>query len=179
MTTPLSDPQSIHNPSTGGIATAAWGDNLRDNIVTLGNMAGCAVRRTTVQTVSNATVSALAFNAADLRDTDAYHDIVTNNSRMTVPSGLGGWYWAGATIGWAANGTGYRDLLLRVNGATTIARTRTNATTAEFAFLSIHAPVQLSATDYVEVIVFQTSGGNLDVLASGPEPRGWLIQHAL
>jgi hypothetical protein len=181
VTTALTDPQSIHNPSTGGTATAAWGDNVRDNIVTLSNMPGCIVARTSAQTITTATDTAIQFNASDQRDTDAYHDTVTNNTRMTVPSTLGGWYWAGGAAVFSANSTGNRGIGIKLNGATVKAyQLWPTASGGPDTWMQIAIPIQLVATDYVEVIVYQSSGGNLNTTASASTPTlGWLQMFAL
>lgn len=54
----------------------------------------------------------LAFNTESY-DTNGFHDTVTNNSRLTVPAGLGGKY---LLVGWAESGTG-GVISIRKNGS--------------------------------------------------------------
>ena len=123
--------------------------------------------RTTTQSITNTTDTAIAFTTEDF-DTDAFHDNVTNNSRLTVPASMGGIYLIIANVEFAANATGLRQLTMRINGnaATTntvgMANTPTGNAT-RISRLSASGIVSLSAADYVEAYVFQESGGNLNV----------------
>jgi hypothetical protein len=58
---------------------------------------GCHVYHNADQTITNATLTAINFNSERF-DTDAFHDNSTNNTRLTIPSGKGGKYVAGASI---------------------------------------------------------------------------------
>lgn len=168
MTTPYVDPQSIHNPATGTSPPAAWGDAVRDGIEFLVRPPGAIAGRTAVQSIANgASVNAaIGFNAPDLRDTDAYHDITTNNTRIVVPAGLGGWYRCDSFARFAANGTGHRDVLVRVNGSDIVAHSvgKVAPISGQDCFVSTTALVQLAAGDYVEMCVNQTSGAALNVV---------------
>jgi hypothetical protein len=110
------------------------------------------------------TVTPIQFNATDLWDTDGFHNTVTNNTRLTVPSGLGGIYLVHGIVGFASNSTGARLLRFVVNNTTTyeVQRVQANAVAA----VSSSFPILLSAGDYVEMSVYQSSGGNLDTNVS-------------
>ena len=123
-----------------------------------------AVYRTIDATFTTGVAQAINFNA-ERYDTDGFHDNVTNNSRLTAP--YSGKYGVAATIRWAANATGQRNLRLVVNGATTIALVAVDATAAGNTDMCIYREYELAAGDYVEVIVVQNSGGNLNVTAVG------------
>ena len=86
-------------------------------------------------------------------DTDAYHDTVTNNSRITIPAGLGGYY---IVRGFVYTGTGANtDKLTRIlkNGATVRGSNEYGAMVGSIA-LWIGA---LVAGDYVEVYTDTTN----------------------
>jgi hypothetical protein len=57
---------------------------------------GCVVYRTSNQSIAHAAPTAIQFNNEHY-DTDGFHDNATNNTRLTVPAGLGGYYVAIAT----------------------------------------------------------------------------------
>lgn len=114
------------------------------------------------QTISHATATAVNFDT-ERYDTDAFHDTVTNNTRMTVPSGLGGKYLIGAYLSFAGNATGRRQVRLRLNGSTEFAILIEQGVDSLTCYMVMSFVYQLSATDYVEVVVYQSSGGNLAI----------------
>lgn len=169
MTSPYDDLNNTQNVATGAAVSAAWFDKTRDNGETLARPPGCIVRRTATQSIPDATLTAISFTATDDRDTDAYHSTSSNQSRMTVPTGMGGWYEIGGSAIFASNGTGNRILQPRVNGSTSLtAITWTGAVASSFVYPVI--PILLAAGDYVEMLAYQNSGGALNVTAA----QAWL-----
>lgn len=164
MTTPFVDPQSLHNPATGTSPPASWGDAVRDGVVFCATPPSCRANRTTIQSIADLTSTAVSFTAADSWDTDSFHSTATNPSRLTVPSGLGGKYLIVATVSWANNSTGWRDLSIRANGSSGLATERVGTGAANPYPISTMSTVeQLAAGTYVEVVVWQNSGAALDV----------------
>lgn len=170
MTTPYVDPQTVHNPATGTSPPASWGDTVRDGLEFCAKRPGAILDRSTSQSIANGTtLVAVAFGTGStLRDTDNYHSESTNNTRVAIPVGFGGWYRADAFVRFAANGTGYRDLAVRVNGSTVVPHSiaKVAPISGQDAFASTTALVQLNAGDYVELVVAQTSGGALNAIRS-------------
>lgn len=125
---------------------------------------GCKVTRGSAQTIANSTVTVVAFTSEEW-DSDGFHDNATNNSRMTVPAGHSGKYTVSATVVFTANATGRRVVRLFKNGTTIVGRTDSNAVSVAgvITTLNVTAEVSMSPTDYIEVQVFQDSGGNLDL----------------
>jgi hypothetical protein len=119
------------------------------------------------QSIANATGTAVALNSERV-DTDGFHDSSTNNTRLTVPSGLAGKYQITAHIAWGAGSVGVRQLQLRLNGTTIIAD-NTISPPGAFAFSvpPVTTMYTLAVGDYVEIVVTQSSGGALDVISSG------------
>lgn len=144
------------------LAASKLNTHLRDNVAWLGtDKPSCRAERRTTQSISNNTFTAVALTAEDW-DTGGMHSTVTNNSRLTVPSGGAGKYHVGMSGYWASNVTGRRVFRLQKNGATTV--------------LEVELPVSggLSSSaysmidtgnvgDYWEFYVFQTSGGALNL----------------
>jgi len=150
--------------SVNEVVTAAnMNTHVRDNENWLANdRPRCRIAQSAVQNITNNTVTAIQFDAADTFDVGAMHNPASNNTRITVPSGGGGTYLIGVdNAGWQDNNAGTRDIALRINGATQITfdRRPTNQNTNTFQWISILYP--LVATDYVEAIVTQNSGGTL------------------
>ena len=167
MTTPFVDPQSLHNPATGTSPPASWGDAVRDGVVFCATPPSCRANRTTTQSIADLTLTAVSFTAADSWDTDGFHSTVSNQSRLTVPSGLGGKYLIVATANWANNSTGWRDLSIRANGSSGLATARVGTGAANpYPISTITTVEQLAAGTYVEVTAWQNSGAAIDVTAA-------------
>ena len=167
MTTPFVDPQSLHNPATGTSPPASWGDAVRDGVVFCATPPSCKANRSTTQSIGDITLTAVSFTAADSWDTDSFHSTVSNQSRLTVPSGLGGKYLIVASVSWANNSTGWRDLRIRANGSTDLVVARVGIGAANpYPISTITTVEQLAAGTYVEVTAWQNSGAALDVTAA-------------
>lgn len=111
--------------------------------------------------LANATEAALAFNAETGTDPWVMW-VVGSATRITVP--LDGWYVFTAWASFAANATGIRGVRVRQGGSTTLAWSRVPATGAGTTEVNVATgPVSLSATNYVELVAEQTSGGALNV----------------
>jgi hypothetical protein len=120
------------------------------------------------QAITNDTLTPAAFNSESY-DTDTMHDTSTNNTRITINTA--GKYRISAIIEFPANATGIRQILLKVNNTTYIAADTRDASST----IPIHLYASIDhvfvATDYVEVIVYQNSGGNLNISASASTER--------
>lgn len=169
--TTYSDLNSIHNPATGTSPPASWGDQVRDNLEHLARPPGCFVERTATVSVSNNTITAIEFTAADGRDTDNFHSTVTNSDRITIPSGLGGWYHMVGQVTFASNSTGRRLARWRVNGADALPVLAAAPDPGGSTVLQCTGELLLSAGDYLQLVVLQTSGGALNVTAAWAAAR--------
>ena len=132
----------------------------------------CQAKRATDQTISNNTLTVLTFDAEDF-DTSSYHSLVTNTERLTVPST--GYYLVNAQVMFATNASGYRQLGIFKNGTRLNYATATAATSATEATIIFNLMVSLTAADYLEIKVFQNSGGNLAVYGDSSNTRGTLF----
>lgn len=135
-----------------------------------GQFSGVHVTTTSAQTLTNATSTALEFDS-EVFDTDTYHDNVTNNTRLTAPTT--GYYQATGAARFSASDVGARNLEIRVNGTDRYSAVSlspnedgTNSSSAV-----TFATLYLQAGDYVELMATQTSGGNLDTLASSSQTQ--------
>ena len=132
----------------------------------------CQAKRATDQTISNNTLTVLTFDAHDF-DTSSYHSLVTNTERLTVPST--GYYLVNAQVMFATNASGYRQLGIFKNGTRLNYATATAATSATEATIIFNLMVSLTAADYLEIKVYQNSGGNLAVYGDTSNTRGTLF----
>lgn len=120
--------------------------------------------------VTTATWTALTFDSEryDLGAASEQHSTSTNTGRLTCRRA--GLYSIGATVIFDVNTTGTRLARLRLNGSTLIAEPSAVASTAGLGTgLVFSTDYRLTVGDYVDVAVYQDSGGNLNVLASGNE----------
>lgn len=131
---------------------------LEDNLPAGGYTAGARVKATAHQTIPHNIDTIVTWDAEDF-DTDAIHDNVTDNTRLTCKTA--GKYLIGGTVLWEGNATGRRIASLKLNGVTVISDANLSLVGADatsFAFLTLY---DLAITNYVEMQVYQTSGGDL------------------
>lgn len=123
---------------------------------------GCRVFHSVNQAVNTGTT--LVFDS-EYWDTDGYHDLVTNNSRITIPTGLSGKYLFGANIAFAAAVLGERFIYLNVNGTTTwsLVRESPDQTGGAQTAINLNTILSLADGDYVEVLAYQSTGGAINV----------------
>lgn len=143
--------------------TATW---------TLPSFIGCVAVANANTTLTNAnTEYAVALAGTDEIDTDGYHDPTTNNSRITVPTGLAGIYggkgYAYVPVADAAGA--YVDLKIRKNGAagTVLGQVRVFSRDGNTIAEVEMRPTSLVATDYIELYAMNSGAGNTAQL-------GWL-----
>jgi hypothetical protein len=128
---------------------------------------GCSLYKTAVQSIANDTNTIINWDA-EYFDTDAFHDNSSNTSRITIPSGKGGKYLITGQISFAADSDEQRIARIYKNGASAGILTAQRAsiapdsTAASFAWL-----INLVATDYIELSVYQNGGGSLDFKTDG------------
>lgn len=145
-----------------------WGlPELTDDTGAGGGFVGARATHSTTQTISNATFTALNLNTTAFESESGWHDTVTNNTRMTVPSGQDGKYLVAAGVTFAADADGTRQLRIRKNGATYLPGFQSvRGITGEQMGLSLAIVTTLVATDYVEAVVYSTAGNNLDTVSA-------------
>jgi hypothetical protein len=135
---------------------------------------GASVYKTATQAIAHNTATTITFNAESY-DTNTYHDNVTNNSRLTVPST--GYYLVNALVQYDGNSTGYRDIILLKNGSQVTYFARgADATTTGYGPMWITRYVYLAANDYLTLTTYQTSGISLN-LQSGDTTNYFQIQY--
>ncbi len=145
----------------GSATTPARSDHVHKNM----DIGARVYSSEAAQNLADGVTKILAFNA-ERYDTDTIHDNSTNNSRLTATTA--GKYSITATIQFASDANGGRQVGLILNGATLIALMSVNARADAATIIGIHTHYDLSATDYVEVRVLQDGVvGGLDVSVSG------------
>lgn len=133
---------------------------------------GALVTKTATQSIPDNAWTPITFgtgNAIEEYDTDNIHDLVTNPTRMSVPSGVTKVQLQG-NINVTANATGVRAIRILKNGAvisSTAIAALPSVSAGSDAVLNIATPVyEVSPGDYFTIEVFQNSGGPLNTLAT-------------
>jgi hypothetical protein len=122
---------------------------------------GVSLTGTTTQAIPDSTATAITF-PTELIDTDGFHSTVSNTSRITIPAGKGGKYLFNSIFYFAANATGFRFSTFRKNGTVASGFAVLPGSSATVVGLVNSIVLDLVATDYVEMFVQQSSGGNLN-----------------
>lgn len=118
------------------------------------------VKNSTTQSLTDSTLTALTFDTEDF-DNGAMHSTSSNTSRLTAPST--GYYISTCSVGFAANSTGTRQVFIRKNGSTLLGSTETVAgADGGTTRITTATIINLSATDYLECIAYQTSGTGIN-----------------
>lgn len=93
-------------------------------------------------------------------DTDSGHSTTTNTSRYTAQTS--GWYDARGNITFAANTSGIRQGMFRINGSTYFGEAEVNATGTFETAVTLADYAYLNAGDYLEILGYQNSGGAIN-----------------
>ena len=124
---------------------------------------GCVLQGGSNQSVANDVLVILNFTG-EIYDTNSMHDNVTNNSRVTIPSGEGGKYLINGQMAYAPGTANKLAVNIKKNGSTQIAQFSNGATGGDFdsqvpfAFVAALVP-----GDYLELEARQLSGGTINV----------------
>lgn len=149
-------------------------DEINDNFDAIDQwlIPAAKLRRTTgagVQAITSGSTTVIDFNTAVYdswsgKPEGAMADAAAN----TLRAPLDGLYLATVMVGFAANGTGIRALMLEVN---TVVQIRKQEIAVAAASQSLHLswPLNLTAADLVRASVVQTSGGSLNIDPALPD----------
>jgi len=148
--------------STGQVLTVSGGVPAWTTVASGSTYVGASAYLTAAQSCANNSFVTLNFDAENF-DTDGFHSNVTNNSRLTVPSGKAGKYLVNFQADFALNATGVRYAFITLNGSTNVGKVQLAPTGASDAWIvSVNAILNLSVGDYVEARLLQNSGGALN-----------------
>jgi hypothetical protein len=154
------DPATIHDPQTGTVAPAAWGDVVRDDLEALIDPPACAVFNSAVQSVPNSTVTDLLANS-ELFDNDGMHSTTSNTARITAQKD--GRYLIIATALFGAAANTVMSITFRKNGAGSDIAGTSTINSSLGGRVTAAKMFTLVAGDYVVCRGFQTSGGALNI----------------
>ena len=123
-------------------------------------------RRTAAQSINDITETVVAWDAEDY-DTSTLHDNAVNNTRLTAI--INGRYWVYAFARWADGIGTKRTTKIRLNGATILTLSIIPPVVGDRTAWEVGVGVYLAVGDYVEALVYQDSGGNLNLEGGATE----------
>jgi hypothetical protein len=156
-----------------GVATSSeMNAFVRDPVAFLMRVPHAHLRRTTAQSTTSGLGAPIDFDQEvfdDDVDGIGGHDPGTNPSRYTAK--YPGAYQLNGGATFATNATGTRGSFWRVNGADVAGSLAVFPASAAGGVSFVAKPIQayLNVGDYVQLVAFQSSGGALDLIASGVE----------
>lgn len=123
---------------------------------------GARVYNSIAQSIPNAASTALTFNSAYF-DTDGMHDpLGVDPSRLTATTK--GKYIVTANVGLDPNAVGTRSVGIKLNNSTFVAQQNWAGFTGDSNIVSVSATISMNVGDYVQVVVYQNSGGALNTI---------------
>src|SRR5436190_16085494 len=123
------------------------------------------VYNSAAQSIPHNVLTAMTFNA-ELYDTDTLHDLATNPTRFTVKTP--GIYNLNGSVIFSGSTpiAGVRQAAVYVNGVSAWdSEVQVNPSASEWTQITVAATLKLAAGDYVEIILTQTSGAAINLIA--------------
>lgn len=153
-------------PFTDGILNSTTLGQLGDVVAFLKAPPIAELRQTSAQTISTGTFTAINFDTEDLDSADGHDAGLPSRYTAVYP----GYYEVGGGVTFAANATGRRLARMHVNSALvsgSVSGLPGNASILGFALRA--KKVFLNIGDYLEIFMFQDSGGNLATFITNTE----------
>lgn len=168
-------PGDVHDPTTAGLIPTSWGDAVNAAVLWLGSSRPACRVYNSANFTHNSTGNWLAvtFNS-ERYDTTGLHSVAANTSRITIAET--GLYEVGGCVEFAGNSTGRRDVQVWVDGSSANAflADGNDGLGSGVWRKTINGPFRIAAGSYIELMVFQSSGGNLAVNNNGNySPEFW------
>ena len=132
---------------------------IRDNLNFLHSPPVIRVATTGAVSITNNSLTTVNLDAFGFKR-DLLHSTVTNPSRVTFATT--GIYTLTLQVDWDANATGRRYASILLNGATVIRAQSMAPASGGQATNQLAMSYDFEATDYVQVQVYQDSGGSLN-----------------
>lgn len=166
------DLATLHTPIGGARPPANYGRQIEANFDFLATPPCCSVSNSAGDPIANDSEEVVLWDSESF-DTALMHSTVSNTGRITAP--VAGKYRFTAYVAIGASATGFRYAALKKNGTDYLIVVEENDPSASRPTrLNPSRLVQMSAGDYVEVAVFQNSGGSLDVEVGSAFDAEWV-----
>lgn len=139
-----------------------------------GVFTGARVRRTTNQSIPNATLTMVSFDTSDLATPSTMVSIAAHPTRITfITPGV---YLVGGIVEFDANVAGGRFADLFLNNTTIVAEIGGGGSvpaTGQFPNLAGASIWRFAANDFIEMRIYQSSGGALNITTETWGPQMW------
>ena len=162
--------------AAGDTATAARRNHSHAMASETTNTIACGAYNDVDISVADSTTTTIALNA-EAYDTDTMHDPSTNNSRVKATTA--GTYQILGSIAWASNATGRRLIYLRYNGSGSGETVEVDTNQNGAHYMQVSAQHVFTADQYVELLVYQTSGDALNATTAGIVTPGLSMQKVI
>ena len=143
------------------LASGAAGDRLETigAAVVWQKAAQARGNRAAVQSIAHATFTAITLTAEDW-DNDTMLDVAGGTPSRIIAKTAGKFLVTAGVGAWGVNSTGPRLIEIRKNGATAFGLQEQPAATApDQSSMATSEIIDLAVNDYVELVVYQSSGG--------------------
>lgn len=157
---PVGSSRIYQDPTSDTLKVSQNGAAYQDLVFVPAELSKCHVFNNANISIADATLTALTFNSESY-DVGGMHSTAVDTARITFPAA--GTYTIIANIIFASNATGIRQIRFRINGATFILMHNFGAVTGNETTTGAVVDYLAAAGDYVECMVYQDSGGPLDV----------------
>lgn len=148
---------TISTFTAGQVLTAAQMNDLGENSNNYRVPPMCRVKRTSGQTVNDASPTIATFDAEDF-DTDEMHDNSTNNSRVTIKTA--GVYLIMASAAYTAGVSDDASMSLLKNGSGGIGGYVSWGPANTGAGMTSTLLIELAVNDYIELSLYQNNSAN-------------------
>jgi hypothetical protein len=166
-----STPARLGIGTTGQVLTVAGGVPSWATPTSGSAFSGVFVRQSASTTsISNNTNTTVLFDTEEF-DTDAYHSTSTNTGRITIPAGKAGKYAINSAFFFQEAANGARVLNIYKNGSN-YARSQMPPDSVSQIAVTLNLVMDLAVSDYIEVVVFQNSGGALNIYGGSAPIQG-------
>lgn len=144
------------------LATGALPAAITSAYANITNFDKTRVTRGSTQLISNATSTAMSWSSADFQVNQTTSWVIGDPTKVYARTT--GKFLICAFASFASNATGYRQFSIKINGTATSYVT-IPAVNGDESGQSLSTVISLTSGDYVELFVYQTSTGNLNVAA--------------
>jgi hypothetical protein len=136
---------------------------------------GCSLYKSADQAITNDSWTSITFDT-EVFDTDNFHSNVTNNSRITIPSGKAGKYLIIGHWVWQADLGSQPETYLALNGNLSyLGPYLTQVSGKPTSYFGTWI-LNLSVSDYIELKALHKSGSNRNILG-GSDHTAFQIQY--
>jgi hypothetical protein len=160
-------PATVQKSVGSKLSAADWNTFVKANDdFFIYNRPLCVLKQGTVQSLTTSTLTPITFDLETL-DRDNQHSTATSTDRVVIGNTLG-WYRVTGSVAYTGNAAGDRRAVIYLNGVATNGYSISHPSSTSLISTMVVGYVQAtSATDYVQLYGWQSSGVALNTVVSG------------